>query len=58
MYFLTAGYQINILCKLKVSKIRENNFMARLMLFLAAILITLGLATVIMVTNVVILIYT
>lgn len=56
MYFLTAGYQINIVCKFKVSKIRENDTV-RLMVFLATTLITLGLDTAIMVTHVVISMY-
>ena len=56
MYFLTAGYQINIVYKYKVSKMRTDD-MARLMVFLAATLITLGLARAIMVTNVLISIY-
>ena len=56
MYFLTAGYQINIVYKFKVSNMRENDTV-RLMVFLATTLITLGLDTAIMVTHVVISIY-
>lgn len=58
MFFLRAGYHISIVYTFKVSKVRKNDVMARLMLFLATTFITSGLSRMIMVTIVVISIYT